>query len=70
LACGSLPLGFVFAAIGHLGEDRPVITLAVAALLPAGLWLACRPLLRNWRLRASAVPGTPARTPPHNRPQT
>ncbi len=70
LACGSVPLGFVFAAIGHLGEDRPVITLTVAALLPAGLWLACRPLLRSWRLRAAAVPVSPAATPPQDRPQT
>ncbi len=48
LVCGSVPLGFVFAAIGHIGEDRPVITLGIAALLPIVLWLLCRPLLRSW----------------------
>jgi uncharacterized membrane protein YdjX (TVP38/TMEM64 family) len=51
LVCGSVPLGFVFAAIGHIGEDRPVITLAIAAGLPILLWLLCRPLLRSWKDR-------------------
>ena len=46
LLCGSVPLGFVFAAIGHAGQDRPVVTLAVSALLPIVFWLLLRPLLR------------------------
>ena len=40
LACGSLPLGFAFAAIGHLGHESPTLALALSALVPAALWLA------------------------------
>lgn len=46
LLCGSAPLGFVFAAIGHAGQDRPVMTLVLCALLPIVFWLLLRPLLR------------------------
>lgn len=38
LACGSLPLGFAFAAIGHLGHGNPGWAVALSALLPLGLW--------------------------------
>lgn len=51
LACGSVPLGFAFALIGHIGEDRPFLTLAISVVLPALLWLICRPLLREWTAR-------------------
>lgn len=46
LACGSVPLGFAFALIGHIGEDQPGLTLGVSVVLPGLLWLICRPLLR------------------------
>ena len=39
LACGSLPLGFAFAAIGHLGHDSPALALSLSAIVPALLWL-------------------------------
>jgi uncharacterized membrane protein YdjX (TVP38/TMEM64 family) len=39
LACGSLPLGFAFAWVGHLGHESPALALALSALLPALLWL-------------------------------
>lgn len=39
LACGSLPLGFAFAAIGHLGHDSPAMALSLSAIVPALLWL-------------------------------
>ena len=48
LLCGSVPLGFAFAAIGHIGESRPVLTLGLSIVLPVILWLVCRPLLRAW----------------------
>ena len=35
LTCGCLPLGFVFAAIGHLGLDRPGLALSLSAGVPA-----------------------------------
>lgn len=38
LACGSLPLGFAFAAIGHLGHASPAWALALSAGVPILLW--------------------------------
>ena len=37
-ACGSLPLGFAFAWVGHLGNEFPRIAFAVSALGPPLLW--------------------------------
>ncbi len=45
LACGSIPLGFAYATAGHLGSDRPVLTLVAAALAPLVLWFAVRRFL-------------------------
>jgi uncharacterized membrane protein YdjX (TVP38/TMEM64 family) len=45
LICGAVPLGFAYAAIGALGAEAPVLTLAIAALAPLGLWAAARPFL-------------------------
>ena len=44
LACGSIPLGFVFAAVGHAGVSRPLLAIALTALLPPALWLVVRPI--------------------------
>ena len=38
LACGCLPLGFAFAAIGHLGHGSPGWAAALSALVPLVLW--------------------------------
>ena len=38
LACGALPLGFAYATLGALGEDRPVLTLIAVACIPLLLW--------------------------------
>lgn len=47
LACGVVPMAFTFAGVGHLGVDRPLLTLAVSALAPAVLWVVVRPRLRR-----------------------
>ena len=40
LACGSIPMGFAFAAMGHnMGADEPGLTIILSALVPALLWL-------------------------------
>jgi uncharacterized membrane protein YdjX (TVP38/TMEM64 family) len=50
LACGSIPLGFAFAAVGEAGIERPALALALSALVPPALWLAVRPFfLRKQR---------------------
>ncbi|MES2569091.1 MAG: VTT domain-containing protein [Verrucomicrobiota bacterium] len=47
LACGSLPLGFVYAAIGAAGEENPRLAMGLSILLPPLLWLLMRPFLRR-----------------------
>jgi uncharacterized membrane protein YdjX (TVP38/TMEM64 family) len=46
LACGSVPLGFVYAAIGAAGVERPGLALALSAATPVGLWLVARKIWR------------------------
>lgn len=38
LVCGSVPMGFVFAAIGKAGHDSPGWALALNLVVPALLW--------------------------------
>ena len=47
LACGAIPMGFVYAAIGAAGQDNPKLALSLSVLVPPVLWLAVRPLLRR-----------------------
>ena len=47
LLCGSVPLGFAFAAIGKAGEASPLWTLALSAVAPFALWMIVRPLLNR-----------------------
>lgn len=47
LACGSLPTGFAFAAIGHLGHDQPGWAVGLSCVLPVLLWLGAARWLRR-----------------------
>jgi uncharacterized membrane protein YdjX (TVP38/TMEM64 family) len=38
LACGSLPLGFTYAAIGASGHEHPTLAFVLSLLLPPLLW--------------------------------
>lgn len=42
LACGSVPTGFLFAAIGNAGRDAPGWAVGLTLLIPAALWWAVR----------------------------
>jgi uncharacterized membrane protein YdjX (TVP38/TMEM64 family) len=42
LACGALPMGFVMATLGHLGSDRPLLTIGAVTAAPLLLWLLLR----------------------------
>lgn len=44
LACGSLPVGFLFAWIGAAGREAPGWAIAFSLLVPAALWAAARRL--------------------------
>jgi uncharacterized membrane protein YdjX (TVP38/TMEM64 family) len=48
LACGALPLGFSFAALGHLGADHALLTLLICAVTPLLLWFLVRPILSRY----------------------
>ena len=45
--CGLVPLCFSVAALGYAGADRPLLTLAVAAIVPLPLWFLARRLVRS-----------------------
>jgi len=47
LACGALPMGFVYAAIGAAGQENPGLAIGLSVLVPPLLWLAVRPWLRR-----------------------
>ena len=47
LTCGSLPLGFTFAAIGHVGQDRPGLALLLSGAAPVFLWLIAARLMKK-----------------------
>ncbi len=46
LACGSLPVGFAFAAIGALGNSHPGWAIVLSGLVPIGLWIAAKRFLK------------------------
>ncbi len=47
LACGCIPLGFAFAAIGHAGVERPGIAIALSLLIPPVLWLVFQKMIKR-----------------------
>ncbi|HEY0966509.1 MAG TPA: VTT domain-containing protein [Opitutaceae bacterium] len=55
LACGSVPMGFTYAAIGNLGVESPGAALALSAVVPLALWL---PFNRWLRKREQGEPAT------------
>lgn len=42
LLCGSAPLGFAVAGLGHAGSDHALLTIALCALLPFPFWYLLR----------------------------
>ena len=46
LACGSVPMGFLFAAIGKAGHEAPGWAFGLSLLVPALLWLAASRIVR------------------------
>ncbi len=44
LMCGSVPMAFTYAAIGHAGVEHPGLALALSALVPPLLWL----MIQGW----------------------
>lgn len=47
LTCGSLPVGFAFAAIGALGKTSPEVAILLSAALPIMLWFGAKRWLKQ-----------------------
>ncbi len=47
LACGSLPLGFIYAIIGNSGIDHPALAIGLSAGLPPLIWFFAGRLMRS-----------------------
>ena len=47
LLCGTVPMGFCYAAVGAMFAREPAWALGLSVALPVVLWLAVRPLMRK-----------------------
>jgi uncharacterized membrane protein YdjX (TVP38/TMEM64 family) len=47
VACGTIPMGFTFAAVGRLGHEQPVAAVVMSLLLPLLLWAVVRLILKR-----------------------
>ena len=47
LACGAIPVGFIFAGIGKLGEQSPALAIGLSVVIPPVLWLISAGLMRR-----------------------
>lgn len=47
LICGSLPTGFAFAAIGHLGQNDPSTAITLSCIVPVLLWFGAMKVLHS-----------------------
>ena len=62
LACGTLPLGFLFATVGHAGAEEPGLAVGLSAIWPLVLWLVVRRRLARRDERSQPRP--PSTTSP------
>ncbi len=46
MLCGTVPMGFAFAAIGHLGSSNPTAAMVLSAGVPVALWVLARRVLK------------------------
>ena len=49
LACGAVPLGFTFAAVGASGRESPTLAIVLSAALPLVVWPVAARLLASGR---------------------
>jgi uncharacterized membrane protein YdjX (TVP38/TMEM64 family) len=49
LACGCVPVGFAYAAIGQAGQEHPALAIGLSIAAPALLWIIVQPLLKRRR---------------------
>ena len=56
LLSGSAPMAFTFAAMGHLGAERPLLAILLSAGIAGALWLGASRILE----RSTPSPGRPS----------
>lgn len=49
LACGCVPMGFIYAAIGAAGQNDPAFAIALSIAVPAVLWAGVQAWLAHHR---------------------
>lgn len=54
LLCGSVPMGFAYAALGAMFDASPAWAIALSVIVPVLLWLA----FRRWAVRGDVKRGT------------
>lgn len=47
LLCGSLPLGFTYAAVGSTGVEHPLLAIVLSAGIPPLIWWIIRPYFQS-----------------------
>jgi uncharacterized membrane protein YdjX (TVP38/TMEM64 family) len=47
LACGSLPLGFIYAIVGASGVENPALAIGLSAGLPPIIWVGVNRIIRS-----------------------
>ena len=47
LACGSLPLGFIYALVGQTGVENPALAIVLSACLPPVIWILIQPVFKK-----------------------
>ncbi len=55
LLVSALPMGIVYAIIGHAGTSHPTLAIILSACLPPIIWLTVQPIFNRQRKNASNV---------------
>ena len=59
MLCGSFPMAFTFAFVGHAGVSHPILAISLSAVVPPLLWL----MIQRYLSRNSATDNAPSRKP-------
>jgi uncharacterized membrane protein YdjX (TVP38/TMEM64 family) len=47
ILCSAIPMGFIYAAIGHAGLQHPTLAILLSVGLPALIWFMIRPIFKR-----------------------
>ena len=49
LLASAVPMGIIYATIGHAGVAHPYLAIMLSALLPPGIWLVLSPIFNKMK---------------------